>query len=329
MSSNRIYGKVPPLNLYGPFHYLYRITNIVEQKYYYGIRTPPKNITPQEDLGIKYFSSSKDKYFREDQKKHPENYKYKIVAIKKTRKEIINLEIFLHEKFNVGLNSKFYNRSKQTSNGYDATGKIPVKDIFGNIFQVTTNDTRLLSGELVHHTKGWMTTKDNLGKIHHIQVDDPRYISGDLVHIAVGMILVKDKNGKKFYISISDPRYLSGELVHFTKNTICVKDAAGKIFRVASTDPRYTNGELVGSTKGIKPKKKSCVYCGGTFAVGPFALFHGENCKYNPINKNENFKIKVNTVKMKCEHCGKISSISNHSKWHGDNCKLNPTNLVQ
>ena len=260
MSSNRIYGTLPPLNLYGPFHYLYRITNIVEQKYYYGIRTPPKNITPQEDLGIKYFSSSKDKYFREDQKKHPQNYKYKIVAIKKTRKEIVNLEIFLHEKFNVGLNSKFYNRSKQTSNGYDATGKIPVKDIFGNIFQVTTNDIRLLSGELVH----------------------------------------------------------------FTKNTICVKDAAGKFFRVASDDPKYLSGELVGSTKGIKPKKKLCIYCGGTFAVGPFKLFHGENCIHNNNNHHKKFTIKINTIEKECEYCGKMCNVGNYTRWHGNKCKFSP-----
>ena len=67
MSSTSIYGACPNTTI-GPFHYLYRITNLVENKHYYGIRTS-KTTLPQYDLGIKYFSSSKDKEFKKDQKK--------------------------------------------------------------------------------------------------------------------------------------------------------------------------------------------------------------------------------------------------------------------
>jgi len=102
-------------------HYVYRITNIKLNKHYYGTRTS-KNKTPEEDIGIYYFSSSKDKEFIKDQKENPQNYKYKIIKKFNTRKEALELEIKLHNKFNVGVNESFYNKSKQTSTGWDTTG---------------------------------------------------------------------------------------------------------------------------------------------------------------------------------------------------------------
>lgn len=40
------------------YHYVYRITNKVENKHYYGSRS--SNVPPIEDIGKKYFSSSSD-----------------------------------------------------------------------------------------------------------------------------------------------------------------------------------------------------------------------------------------------------------------------------
>jgi hypothetical protein len=105
-------------------HYVYRITNILLNKHYYGSRSC-KNCNPHDDLGIKYFSSSLDKDFIKNQKEHPEHYRYKIIRICESRKDAIALEILLHERFNVGINESFYNRAKQTSKKfcYDPTGK--------------------------------------------------------------------------------------------------------------------------------------------------------------------------------------------------------------
>ena len=63
-----IYGAVPTTAI-GPYHYLYRITNVVENKHYYGIRTS-KNLLPKEDLGKKYLSSSQNKEFIKNQKEY-------------------------------------------------------------------------------------------------------------------------------------------------------------------------------------------------------------------------------------------------------------------
>lgn len=98
------------------FHYVYRITNTIENKHYYGVRT--SKVEPKLDLGFKYFSSSTDKEFIQEQKSHPEKFKYKIVQRVSTRVEALNLEIKLHHKFNVDINLKFYNKARQTSTGF-------------------------------------------------------------------------------------------------------------------------------------------------------------------------------------------------------------------
>lgn len=102
------------------FHYVYRITNIQEKKHYYGVRS--SDVEPKLDLGIKYFSSSADKEFIKEQKENNNIFKYKIIKQFDSRKEAIELEIKLHNKFNVNINESFYNRTKQTSSGWDISG---------------------------------------------------------------------------------------------------------------------------------------------------------------------------------------------------------------
>jgi len=102
------------------YNYVYRIKNKILNKHYYGVRGC--NAEPKLDLGVKYFSSSYDEEFRNDQKNHPENYKYKIVRICSTRDEADALEIKLQEKFNVGINESFYNKATRTSTGFTFSG---------------------------------------------------------------------------------------------------------------------------------------------------------------------------------------------------------------
>lgn len=103
------------------YHYVYRISNIVTGYHYYGSKSC--NELPKENIGIKYFSSSTNKLFIQDQKNNPQDYKYKIIKIfKTTREDAINLESDLHYKFDVKNHPKFINKSNQTKNGFDTTG---------------------------------------------------------------------------------------------------------------------------------------------------------------------------------------------------------------
>jgi len=108
------------------YHYIYRITNIRENKHYIGVRS--SSITPYDDLGKKYFSSSTDSEFIKSQKEHPENFIYYIIEIFNTREEALKHEIYLHDKFNVAVNENFYNKAKQTSLGFDTSGIIFSKE---------------------------------------------------------------------------------------------------------------------------------------------------------------------------------------------------------
>lgn len=102
------------------YHYVYRITNVKLNKHYYGVRSSLD--LPHKDLGIKYFSSSTDLEFINDQKINPIHYKYIIVSTFNSREEALLFEIKLHAKFDVAKNSNFYNKSKQTSKSWDTSG---------------------------------------------------------------------------------------------------------------------------------------------------------------------------------------------------------------
>ena len=104
------------------YHYTYRITNINENKYYYGSRS--SKLPPKDDLGVVYFSSSTDKQFRSDQKQNPNQYSYKVIKVYPDRKHAVMLEIKLHNKFNVKSNPAFYNKANQTSTGFTVTAEV-------------------------------------------------------------------------------------------------------------------------------------------------------------------------------------------------------------
>ncbi len=108
------------------YHYVYRITNTVKNKHYYGKRS--SKIPPIKDIGIKYFSSSRDKTFIKDQKDNPKNYKYKVVSVHISSEEAISKEIKLHSKFNVGKNPCFYNKALQTSKKFLNVGGYTLTD---------------------------------------------------------------------------------------------------------------------------------------------------------------------------------------------------------
>jgi len=90
-------------------HYVYRSYE-EGGKDYIGRRTC--NCLPEED--IRYFGSFKDKTFKPTGKV--------ILFVCETPEEIAEIEIELHDFFDVAVNPQFANRSKQTSTGFDRTG---------------------------------------------------------------------------------------------------------------------------------------------------------------------------------------------------------------
>lgn len=102
------------------YHYVYRISNLINNKHYYGKRS--SKLSPELDLGKKYFSSSKIL-------KHDigligkDNFKFKIIKLFSTSKEAVKFESFIHKKLNVKNNLNFYNEVNQLCDSFDTTGK--------------------------------------------------------------------------------------------------------------------------------------------------------------------------------------------------------------
>jgi len=111
-------------------HFLYEIKNKKFQKSYIGVRS--SNFI---DLGIKYFSSSTDKDFMEEQKLYPYRFDYIVLLLCDTREEALSYEVYLHNHFNVSNNDNFYNKSNQTSVGFDTTGIIRSEEVKDKIRQ--------------------------------------------------------------------------------------------------------------------------------------------------------------------------------------------------
>lgn len=238
-----IYGTQPTIGADNKYHYVYRITNIQENKHYYGSRT--SKINPFDDLGKTYFSSAsspQNSWIKQDQKNNSHHYKYKIIKTYANRKSAINLECKLHIKFDVSNSKSFYNVSRQTGTKFDTTGKIVTIDKSGNVELINCDDPRFNSGELQSITSGKIYVEDKIGRITTIYPLDPRYISGELSKVSV--MTYKDKNGKYHKVKTTDKRVISGELNGMNKHMVTVKDNHGKNFNVHKNDPRYISGEL-------------------------------------------------------------------------------------
>lgn len=229
-------------------YYVYQITNKINNKKYIGYRGTTLN--PEDDLGVKYFSTSHDKDFKQDQKINRKNYLYEVLSVYCTADEAIHEEMRLHELYDVAKNPKFYNKSKQTLKGYDCSGFITVKDKSGNTFKVTVDDPRYTSGEYKAIMYGMVTVKDKSGNMFAVSKNDPKYINGDLIPCAKNTVTVKGKDGRGIVVSINDPKYINGEYETFHKGMITVKDKDGNTSYVSVTDERYLNGELVAQSKG-------------------------------------------------------------------------------
>jgi len=180
-------------------HYAYRITNVFLKKHYYGSRSC--KCQPKDDLGIKYFSSSTDKDFIKDQKENPDHYRYKIIKICENRNDVLELEILLHEKFNVGINEKFYNRSKQTSTRfyYDWTGRKHIEDTKKKISKLRKGKKR--SKETLKNMsetqKGKKRSEKTKKKISEATKGEKNPFYGKNHSEESRMKMSKSKNGKK------------------------------------------------------------------------------------------------------------------------------------
>ncbi len=103
----------------GRSHYVYRVSSLLEEEYYYGSKSELLGIT-KDSLGIKYFTGSE--FLRYKFKDNPIHYKIKIIRRFDNPADKILFECYLHNYFNVKEHSQFINRMNQLPWGFDYTG---------------------------------------------------------------------------------------------------------------------------------------------------------------------------------------------------------------
>jgi hypothetical protein len=231
------------------YHYVYRITNKELNKHYYGVRS--SKVEPKLDLGIKYFSSSRDKDFMNEQKINNSIFKYKVIKTFETREEAINLEIKLHSKFDVGINKSFYNRSKQTSNKFDTSGLKNTEE------QRVKNSLRFKGTKLSEEHKNKIR-QSLLGRKHTEETKEK---------------MSKSLNGMKAW----------------NKGVKCTDEQKEKIRNSTLGELHWNYGKTHSNETKEKMKKPKdiicCPYCLKTGGSSQMKRWHFENCKLKEKNE--------------------------------------------
>lgn len=211
-------------------HYFYKITNLINGHYYYGIRTchclPGKD--PYMGSGIRLHKAYR--------KYGIENFKKEIIRVCKTREDVLDLERWIVYDKLINDNS-CYNMSLGGGKS-GMFGGVLVKDSNGSIKVVSVREYRSNKGKYISHISGKVSVYDkDSERFTWITSDEYRNNKDRYITInkfkqsnnITGKVLTKDSSGCYFWVSKSDPRYLSGELVHIWKGRSHSQDTKDKI----------------------------------------------------------------------------------------------------
>ena len=204
------------------YHYFYRIDNLKNGKFYYGIHSQRKDSgkIPENDgyMGSGVILNKAQKKFG------IENFKKTIIKTFSTRDEA------RHEKMRV-VDEDLVN----DDNCYNLTiggGLTPSTVGFGvymNIYnnkdirQLSINDPLVLSGDFVGVSKGMgvYRNKDDDSDIKQLQTDDNLVTSGQYISITAGFSVYKNKDNPNDIkqLATNDQLVLSGQYIGISKGT--------------------------------------------------------------------------------------------------------------
>jgi len=268
------------------YNYVYRITNKILNKHYYGVRGC--NVEPKRDLGVKYFSSSTDKEFRNDQKNYPENYKFKIVRICSTRKEADKLEIKLQEKFNVGKSESFYNRAKRTSMGFSTAGTNLSPEHKQKLSEAKQNMSDETKQKMSEAQKGVPKSDETRKKMSEAKTGENNPMFGKELSPETKLKISEAKIG----VPVSDEtRKKMSEAQKGENHPMFGKEhtpeTRQKMSEAKQNMSDETRKKMSEAHKGVPQEQVECPHCGKIGGIGIMKRWHFDNCKYK---ESEEFK---------------------------------------
>jgi len=305
-------------------NFVYLIYNKVTKKMYIG--TKSSNDEPKDVIGVTYFSSSCDDEFMNEQKEHPENFKYRVLKNFDKREDAINLEIFLHKKYKVAGSERFYNLSNQTSEGWDTTGvkysEERKKQISERCKQRYLDPEERLKTSITSK-KAWDNNtkrKEDLIERNKNRVHTREEIEKGLKS-RLDPITGKDKYSgekasfwgkhhteehKKHMSEVMKGRKVSAET--------CKKISESK--KAKHWHPTEEQRKRLSEASPFKGKKRSKEFCEN--------LSRKLKGKKQPESAKELLKLIAKNRKKDClcEYCGKYFTKQAYGQYHGEKCKM-------
>ena len=219
------------------YNYFYKITNLLNEHYYYGIHS-----TNNLDDGY-MGSGSRLKYAFN--KYGIENFKKEIIKFFDTREELANYEQEIVNKELVN-DINCYNISCGGEK-FNTLNTISVIDENGNKFRCKYNDPKYLSGEWKGITTGLVPIINiKTGEKYTISQNE-YYNNKDKYKTIEWKLWVKDINDNEdnfFLISREEYKQNKDKYISLISLYVNVQDENGNILRVKKDDPRYLSGEL-------------------------------------------------------------------------------------
>lgn len=217
----------------GLFHFVYKITNLINNKFYIGVHNTA-------DLGDGYKGSGNilRKAFQKYGKK---NFVREILSFHKTEKDayeeekrIVNEKLLNDENcYNVSIGGKG-----------NSVGMCPVRNIkTGECRMMNTHDL-LYGKEYISVNKGSIPVLNKISnKYERISRDDFNPSIHEGIH--KGKIVLYNTESKCFeQVDIDDPRRKTGILISASKNKVTVVDENGIWIQVDKNHPDYLSGKL-------------------------------------------------------------------------------------
>lgn len=234
------------------YHYFYKITNLINNHFYYGVHNT-------NNLDDGYMGSGKRLHIA--YKKYGiENFKREILKFFETAKEAFEYEAEIVNE-NLVNDNNCYNIQEggiHWKNGKGTSNTVSVIDIkTGEKLRCTYNDPKYINKQYVPITTGHTIGIDINGITHYVDKNDIRFKTGELKHFNTGKGRI-EFNGQQKFVDKQSEEYNKFPKYNMLKNKILVKtkDGSNK-FLVDKNDPRYLSGELIFFYTGYKQSEET------------------------------------------------------------------------
>ena len=219
------------------YHYFYKITNLINNHFYYGIHST-------NNLEDGYMGSGA-RLHRAYDKYGIENFEKEILKFFDSREECSNYEIEMVTEELIHDNNCY--NIVGGGDTFATSGTVTVKDNHNNYFQISKYDDRWINSEVVGLTKGYTNCYDTeLNKYTQIPNEEFSNNRERYRGLTSGYVIAKLKDEEKFYpVPIEEFNKNKQLYITVTTNKITCKDKYGNYFSVYKNDPRVLSGELV------------------------------------------------------------------------------------